>query len=691
MKDKDDFSLNQNGEYDDGARAVNKSELLPIFEAMNISGDIQPLESFETPQYEKTEIKKDRPESKRAETKKKSIPIFSALNKVQRRIVILALSVFAVALIVTGVAVGVLNGAQNKTPVRSVYSVGTKVQMLLANGDKFSLPDAEDIKTSDDGMMLYFSKSTLSKTGKFDLRAVNVGKKSSLKKGGSAVDTGVDEGWQINADGSFMCYTKTQSGVKTLYLYNAQTGKKEQLVSEVEEAFLPSEGDVIYFTRRVGSTYSLHRLRVGEEHQNVASGINYVNFCDSDEGFEVLYTAQTGNGTNVDVFIVSGFDEPRRICSDVSEVYANDYTYKGNLYYFIEDKSTVNWQDFIYDGYSEADTSLQRPVEADYLVERGFIFKRYVLDTAAYNAAVKKYEAKEKRDKIRDELNQIDLGLNVQDEYSCYAYTGLTTKKLASGVKLDNVAAYSQSGAPRLIYRKSVISVEDKITMDKLVELSNDGGVSDAIDYVLSNVDGSYAISDDCIYTWYDGTKVLEYTVKGYEADKTEFVLASAGELYILSGGKLYLSEVSQAELSSGKLIDSEVTDCTYSDGYLYFTKAVTPESLSLYRYSAKGETEHLGDNMYLYFAENSGFVVLLSRQQSENELMDIGIFADGKYTAVDTDAGLKSFAYKGKALAYLKNIGSSDVPNSGEMYVYTPENGAEKLADDVTDIFFIR
>ena len=43
MKNNDNFELNTNKNVDD-AQAVNKSELLPIYEAMNFSGDIQPLE-----------------------------------------------------------------------------------------------------------------------------------------------------------------------------------------------------------------------------------------------------------------------------------------------------------------------------------------------------------------------------------------------------------------------------------------------------------------------------------------------------------------------------------------------------------------------------------------------------------------------------------------------------------------------
>lgn len=690
MKENDEFRVENNNEYDDDARAINESELLPIYEAMQFSGDIQPVEDFEIPEYEKNTRSDERTDTKNQEFKKKTNPIISALNRIPRKVIAIVVALLTAAGVITGVSVGIADNGKNEMAVKSVYAVGADMQLMLADGKIYDLPEAQSVSVSDNAMMLYYSKNTSSKTGKFDLRAVNISKKNSLKKSGTLVDNGVDEGWQINSDGSLLCYTKTESGFRNLYLYNAHTGKTQLLSSDVEEAFLPSVGDVVYFTRRVGSVYSLHRIRYGEEPHNVASDIDYVNFCDSEEGFEVIYTIQTGKETNVDVFLVSGLNEPVKLCSDVNEVYANDYVCKGNLYFFTKNNSTVNWQDFIKDSYFESDANLQRPVEGDFMVEKGFIFKRYVLDKVAYNAAKKKFEAKQHRDSIRAELDKIDLGLAVRDEYTCYVYNGLTTKKLASGVVLDNVVSYCVTGAPRLIYRKSVIAVDSKITMDKLMDVSADGNISDAIDYVRDAVGESYDLSDDCIYAWYDGTKVLEYTVDGYDVNKTEFIPASSGVLYALADGELSYSEISQSGITKGTLVDTNVNACSVEDGFLYYEKATTPDRISLYRHSVKGSKQHICDDMYSYFPVDSNYVLLLTRQEADSELMNIGIFTDGKYTAVDTDASLMNFIFNGKKIAYIKNVGSSEIHNAGEMYIYTPENGVEKCSDDVTQTVYV-
>ena len=691
MKDNDELKFEKLNQYDDDARAVKESELLPIYDAMSFSGDIQPVEDVVISEYEKTPLKKERGETRKTDTKKKSNPIFSALNTLPKKIV--ASLLVAVVLIgtVTAAAVGIINSGKNELPVKSIFEVDSKMQLILTDGTPYDLPDAQEIKVSDNAMMVYFSKNASSKTGKFDLRAVNISKKSSLKKAGSLIDNGVDEGWQINSDGSFLAYSKTKAGIKSFYLYSAETGKTQEISTNVEQVFLPSKGDVIYFTRRIGSTYSLHRMRYGEASSNVASGIDYVNFCNSDDGFEVLYTVKTGNSTNVDVYIVRNLEEPVKVCTDVSEVYANDYVCNGNLYYFTKNDSVVNWQDFINDTYAEGDMGLKYPVESDYMVEKGFIFKRYVLDTAAYNTAKKKFEAKQNRDKIREELSKIDLGIAVEDDYTCYVYNGLTTKKLASGVKLDNILSFSVTEAPRIIYRKSVIAVENKITMDKLMTLASDGNVSDAVEYVRDKISGAYDLSDDCIYTWYDGTRVLEYTVSGYDTKKTEFIPASSGAMYALTNGELYFSEVTQSELSKGTLIDTSVTDCILEDGVLYYEKATTPEKTSLYRHTVKESKQHICDNLYSYFPVSSDYVLLLTRQQADSELMDIGVFEGGNFTVIDTDVSLKNFVYNGKNFAYIKNLGSSEIHNAGEMYICTPEDGVKKCSDDVTKTVYVK
>lgn len=694
MKNKEELNI-YNNEYNDDARAVDESELLPIYDTMNFSGDIQPVEDVSVPDYDISEYSDDRTDGQKTDSKKKKIPFLPVLNKKiklnkkLKKLVVAALSIVIVVSVIAGAVAIAIRSGTNTSPVQSVYMADGKNELVLENSKVYSLPEAEEIKLSKDGMMLYYSTSTASKTGKFDIKVVNVSKKDSLNKEGSYADRGVDEGWKINSDGSFLCYSKTEEGLKNYYIYDAHKGTTELVSTNVEEVFLPEKGDVVYFTRRISSIYSLHRKRIGEDSQNVASKISHVSFYDSEDEFEVLYTVETGNKTDVDVFSVKGFEMPTTVCEDVSEVYVNDYSVNGNLYYFKKNTSSVDWRDFINDPYYEKDATLERPSEGDYMKNVGFIFDRYVVDYNAYNAAKKVYDAKLLRDSIREELDSIDLGLAMDKTYSCFVYNG-KSKELASGVMLDSILCYSTEGMPRILYAKSVLQVEEIIEMDELVKLAKKENATAAADYVVDTVSSNDGLSDESIYAWYDSSKVTELEFEKYNLSRAKFVFGSKDYVFTVSGGKLYYNEITQEEVLNAELVDSDVSGFEYKNGYVYYTKQDETGNTSLYRYSVSGGIQHLADNLYDYFVIEDDYVLILSGQQDGTELMSVAVFEKGKYTEIDKNVSLNNFVYNGKNIAYIKNVGAYDTYSSGDMYTYSPENGVQQTQSDVTAIYYV-
>ena len=694
MKNKEELNI-YNNEYNDDARAVDESELLPIFNTMNFSGDIQPVEDVSVPDYDISEYSDERTEGQNNDSKKKIIPFLSVfnrkikLNKKFKKFITSALSLVLVVAAVMGIITVAINSGTNTSPVQSVYMAGDKNEFVLLNSKVYSLPEIEEIKLSKDGMMLYYSTNTTSKTGKFDIKVVNVSKKDSLGKEGAYVDRGVDEGWKINSDGSFLCYSKTEEGLKHYYIYDAEKGTTELISTNVEEVFLPEHGDVVYFTRRISSVYSLHRKRIGEDSQNVASEISHVSFYNSEDGFEVLYTVETGKEKEVDIFSVKGFEIPTVVCEDVSEVYINDYSVNGNLYYFKKNTSSVDWRDFINDPYYEKDATLERPTEGDYMKNVGFIFDRYVVDYNAYNAAKKVYDAKLLRDSIRDELDSIDLGLAMDKTYSCFVYNG-KSKELASGILLDSILCYSTEGMPRLLYAKSVLEVEEKIEMDDLVKITKEEDATAAADYVVDVVGSTDKLSNESIYTCYDSSKINSFEFEKYNLRRAKFVFGSKDYVFAVSGGKLYYNEITDKEVLNAELVDSDVSTFEYKNGYVYYTKEDDAGSISLYRYSVSGGIQHLADNLYGYFVIEDDYVLLLSAQQGSAELMTIAVFEKGKYSEIDKDVSLNNFVYNGKNIAYIKNVGAYDTYGSGDMYTFSPENGVQQIQNDVTTIYYV-
>lgn len=688
MKESDDIRLS-NDEYENDAQAVQESELLPIYDAMGFSGDIQPLDDISEPEKIAVDFGSKKSDSrnsdKKSALKKKKIPS-KRDSRIKTLVACLAL-IIIVASAMAGAYFGAERADRNTSPVVAVYNTTDKsATVKLADGTSYDIGEAREISVSTDGMYIWFSRNTASATGKYDLRMIEVGSKKSLKKQGKFVEKGIDDGWKTTKDGLFACYGITKSNIKSCFMYSAELQRAETVAESVEEYFPPSVGNIVYFTRRSSNVYSLHRAKFGENSENVASGISHVKYAGDRNDYEILYTQSTGNSTNVNVYAVKGDEKAAEICTDVSEVYLNDFVYGGNLYYFTRNKSNVNWQDFISDNYYESDKKIQRPVESDYMIERGFIFKRKILDTAKYNAALNQYELKMLRDQLREELDKIDLGLAVGDEYTCFAYSDGASHRLVSGITLDNIIEFAKSGDPRLIYRKSVIGVGNIISMDSLVETAKKSSVQKTMDYVRNAVQSSYEVSDSSFCSWYDGSNVVEYELKGYDLDKTQFILADSGTIYGLANGELYYSSAENAELSSRRLIDSNVSDCSAAGDTLFYEKLDSSGTRSLYKFQPKGGKVEVCKNIYSYFAVNKSFVIVLTRQSNSEELVTAGIYDGTGYAVVDSDLNLNNFVYSDDAFAYIKNYKSG----SGEMYCYSLKNGAVKCGDGVTKIMYI-
>lgn len=688
MKESDDIRLS-NDEYENDAQAVQESELLPIYDAMGFSGDIQPLDDISEPEKIAVDFGSKKSDSrnsdKKSALKKKKIPS-KRDSRIKTLVACLAL-IIIVASAMAGAYFGAERADRNTSPVVAVYNTTDKsATVKLADGTSYDIGEAREISVSTDGMYIWFSRNTASATGKYDLRMIEVGSKKSLKKQGKFVEKGIDDGWKTTKDGLFACYGITKSNIKSCFMYSAELQRAETVAESVEEYFPPSVGNIVYFTRRSSNVYSLHRAKFGENSENVASGISHVKYAGDRNDYEILYTQSTGNSTNVNVYAVKGDEKATEICTDVSEVYLNDFVYGGNLYYFTRNKSNVNWQDFISDNYYESDKKIQRPVESDYMIERGFIFKRKILDTAKYNAALNQYELKMLRDQLREELDKIDLGLAVGDEYTCFAYSDGASHRLVSGITLDNIIEFAKSGDPRLIYRKSVIGVGNIISMNSLVETAKKSSVQKTMDYVRNAVQSSYEVSDSSFCSWYDGSNVVEYELKGYDLDKTQFILADSGTIYGLANGELYYSSAENAEMSSRRLIDSNVSDCSAAGDTLFYEKLDSSGTRSLYKFQPKGGKVEVRKNVYSYFAVNKSFVIVLTRQSNSEELVTAGIYDGTGYAVVDSDLNLNNFVYSDDAFAYIKNYKSG----SGEMYCYSLKNGAVKCGDGVTKIMYI-
>lgn len=672
----------------DEIQAVTKSELLPIYENMNFAGDIQPLDDVEISEEVRLSYsgkKSDIKSEKKKVLKKINFDFFLKNANIPKIIIsaVLILAVIGGIIAIAGVAVK--KADNNNTKIENVYvTSANSTVMTFSNGTSKEIASVQKTKVSKNGRYLYYAKSTASKTGKYDLYVIDCTSRKSVKKGGKFVEIAVDENWQITNDGEYACYSITRNNTTSCYIFNAEKNKSELIADSVKQAFLPYNGDVVYYTRGSGDNISLQCKRMGESSELVASKVSYATMAKGDDGFELLYAVPTGTSTNVDVLMTDGVNEPKTVCKNVSEVYLDSYKYKGNLYYFTKDNSTVNWQDFIEDEYYDTDATMEKPVEGDYMVEKGFIFKRYVLDSNAYDKAKDKYNEKMIRDTVRAALSDLDLGLAVKDEYSCYVYENAKSTKLVNGVTLDNIIDFTAQGEPRIIYRKSTIGVDEKISLDKLVSITKKSGIDSAVDYVNDMVGDSYELSNNCNYARFDENKVLSYEIKEYKLSQTNFIFGSANTLYAVCDGDLYCNKISSLEMSKRSLIDTGVEDETVNGDAVFYTKNEYDETKTLYKYTEKTGKEKICSDVYSYFVTDKNVIVMA--RNSESETIDVGIYDMKSYKKVDTDISLDKFIYTENSFSYLKNYTNN---NGGDLYCYLFADGAKKCAANVVDVIF--
>lgn len=695
--DKDKIMSVNTGNEVNTTQAEKESELLPVYEGMSFSGDIQPLDDiieeeeikvdFDNLNKENKELIKQQNSSNRnsgkTANKKIILDIGGFIYSIRKKLI--------TAVIIVAVLVGAGFGGYHivqkmntsKATATTVFVNSNNESIVrMSDEEKFSIgKDVQSVKISSDGKNLYYIKSTFSKTGRYDLYAVDMTSTKSVKKHGTLVDNGIEDDWTMTTNGSFVTYSKIDSGAKTYYMYSAEAKRKAVIADAVERLYAPSNGDVVYFTRKSGNATSLHRARFSEKSESVVSDIDKIKFFESDDGFELMYTIVNNSTHSFDLYRVTGLEPPVQISSGINEVEMGSYEYGGNLYFYKRNFANINWRDFIVDNYYDKDLDLKEPVESDFMEEKGFIFKRYKLNQNAYNSALKDYNAKLLRDSIRAGLDDLDLGLETREEYTCFAYINGNIVTLSSGVALDDVISCASTGAPRMIYRSSKIEVDEKINMDKLVELTANGDSTKALELVRSTVSDSYKVTDTCMYSWYNGSKTATYQLEDYSSGDTDFAFGGNNVLYAVENGNLNIHRINDSGVSEKYRVDTYVSEMNVQGNSLYYIKSVSGVD-SLCRCTSDGKTAKICDKEYSFKCMSEDFVVVLTTGES-TEVVDIGIFNGWEYKVIDKNVKYNSFVNNDNSFAYIKDYQN----DGGSMYIYTANNGSVKCADKVSKI----
>ncbi|MBQ8783831.1 MAG: hypothetical protein IJZ57_08690 [Clostridia bacterium] len=651
------------------AQAESSPELSSILREMKNGTDIQPLDDIQQSDF--VEFEDNVTDSKLTDDEKEDIePSRHTTHKKEspKRLIRAAVVVTLILCVLAGIYIAFFHIDDFAHGTTAVYEKDSAVNVLLENNDTIRLEDVAQLKLSDDGKVLVYSQDTDSKTGKYDIRVIDFSKRTSVKNKGSVIVSGIEENWYMDKSGCFVYYQKAESGSVKYYVYSTENRETEMIVADATEFFAPPMGDIAYYTRERAGTTMLYRKRFGEETESLGDAKN-VKATKSDEVMEIFYTVPGDDAEKDDftLYKISGDSRKIKIADNVSEVYLDDYTPGGNLYYFVKNEANLNWNDFVDDPYYDSDSTAQKPDKGDYLVTVGFIFKRTKLDEQAYNRAMAEYNKKLTRDKIREALDRLDFGLAVSAEYKVKVYDGQLSKELAGSVKLENLIAFAKTGAPRIIYKTSGIDAQQKINMSALYKIAENKTVIDAMDYVISVLNNNYEISTGCKYSWYDGNKVMAYDFDP-ESDiadcKFDFLGRESIVTCVITGSTdsaLYISTVSGKEIAKPALISENVISFEVNGNTLYYTKSNGTKA-DLYAYDPQSGSALICESNVQFITTDSGEVISFKGIYENDVLLNAELLlcSEGEVERIDSEVSPKHFAVDGNSFAYIKSYQSA-------------------------------
>ena len=250
--------------HDKKAQAGSSPELSSVFEEMKNGIDIQPLEDIMPEKFIEFEDHCGNDDNEGFDTKgsKKRIKKIKLL-----RIAVVALLVCAVAL---GSYLALFRLDKLSHTAEAIYQKNSSVNVMLENGKTIELGPVKQVKLSDDGKTVVYSQDTSSKTGKYDIRVIDLTRRSSVQNKGSVIVSGTDENWSCTNDGAYVFYVNSANGSTKCYAYDTKTKKTLLISSGVEEIYTPPVGDIVYYTRSISGKEELYRTAIGGEPEFIS-------------------------------------------------------------------------------------------------------------------------------------------------------------------------------------------------------------------------------------------------------------------------------------------------------------------------------------------------------------------------------------------------------------------------------------
>lgn len=479
-------------------------------------------------------------------------------------------------------------------------------------------------------------------------------------------------------DGKYVIY-RTKDGD----LYRCRKNKEpEKLDAQIEEILLvATTGQVIYTKEEEGAggglTLYSKALDSGSDDQwQLDTGISEIFSCNAD-GSSIYYGKPSGDEHNPwDIYRYTTKNGSEKLAGMVAELL--DYNDKGELFFTRGEPTEMDPFQYFVDDMAEEDAQItEEPKLEDYTIEKTTIWgvPYTVPDYEGYQAAVEAYEAKLKRDEIREAIAGEKETVTT---YQLFHKAGSSETRLDFGIRTVEAA---DAGTGNVIYTK------ERVTSGQSVLISEVKDAQDAI-RLLNTVTGS-AVQD---YYWARVGKEPSVFVTATNEETVTVTLDPGRGLYYLlieqgkEGGVLTWLPVEQEGLGVSRKTDDDVyaiTDIFYGGRMLYY-RDMTGEKGTLCGADA-GAKEKLSEGVsdQLWLEEDGSALMLLRDYSEELEIGELILYRDSsKRIAADAHG----YSYRTKNYLYvLRSYNTAG--DKGDLYLYRGSEKKMTLLDyDVTD-----
>lgn len=476
-----------------------------------------------------------------------------------------------------------------------------------------------------------------------------------------------------------------QNGTGTLCRYELDRRRETPLDGSVFSFEQLPSADTLCYLRREGGTSTLF-CRMDNETREVARSVTEFRLYATETAWELFYLGDQ-QGDVYSLYKMEQSTEVQLVAEGVSSALFDQYVPGGPFYYLCSSANQLAWTDFIEDDQKQADAAMQEPNITDFIGGvLGSLFPTGDYGAGEYHAALTEYAEKLQRDRLREELDAIDLPSVLGTLYDCYAFYGTNSLLLGERLPEDGLCAASPT-APAIVFRCATRSQSSRLqlsTLDEetLTQAEEMGWEAFFTEQAQPSLTLTFAAEQD------GRASVSLMGTEEYPVDGSFAFSEDGAFLYALGqmegGGQLSRSIVSQEGLTERTAIDSNVSQYAVSRDTVYYLKGSNAQAGTLYKFTYS-ESILIENNIRSLERMPDGNLLFYQRAADGNTALFL--LREGEAQAIATHVVDGSARYQSpERILFLRN---PDASGAGELCWYRGEEKLVKIDEGVQTIFF--